>query len=726
MRTACLARNCGTLAVALVAAAVVVSAPSTAEAQSSAPYAGAVLATGGLEGYWRLGETSGTEAAEASGRAAPGTYLGTPRLGARGALSADADHSAQFDGVDDELQAGAAPVAAAATLEGWFFWEAGVALMRDATSSAGWILAYESGGMVAYRVGGTTFTTTLPTADLRDGWHHVAVTAAGGSTALYVDGALVHSGTGASAVPAVLPWHVMRNGTTSQFTRGRADEVAVYGTALDAATILAHFRAGRDTTDGVAPTAPAGLVATARLGRVELDWNDVADADLDGYDVFRATSAAGPFTTVNASRLGASAFTDTSVTGGTAYVYAVTASDVANHRSGQSAPVSATPLTTADLLRRHAPYLRYESQETYFADSAAEMTDNFVAGKRQNVLVGGDGTRVAAADPVDALPNLSLGFLGDPAYANGRTATTSDFLDAANGFYQQDAQRLRTAGYGDRVYGRALTSGGKTWLQYWFFSYYNPQNVIGFGVHEGDWEFIQVGLDADGTPDVATYGQHDGGERCAWSRVQRTSAGAPIVYVALASHASYFASGVNGRGLLPDDYHRGGGYQVAPTLEIVTASTPFIAWRGKWGASSSSPVAPRRQGKWSAPNSFDADADACTVGATQATATARARELGTEVPAPEITATRDGARLSIRYRFATLGGEPRRRPATLLLSVVRDGAPDDTAARRVRVRHRDGLASLRLPPGGDGPYTVSASAFTRHGSRSAVVREPLR
>ena len=130
---------------------------------------------------------------------------------------------------------------------------------------------------------------------------------------------------------------------------------------------------------------------------------------------------------------------------------------------------------------------------------------------------------------------------------------------------------MRAAGYGDRVYGRAVTTvGGKTWLQYWLFSYYNPQNVLGFGVHEGDWEFVQVGLNADGAPDVATYAQHDGGERCAWSSVQRTTGGAPVVYVALASHASYFSSGVNPRGFYPDDYHRGGGYQVRPALEIVT------------------------------------------------------------------------------------------------------------------------------------------------------------
>ena len=96
----------------MLAAAVAGAVPASAAAQ----YADAVLATPGLEGYWRLGELGGTAAADASGRAAPGSYLGAPGLGARGALSGDADPAARFDGVDDELQAGGAPVAA--TLEG--------------------------------------------------------------------------------------------------------------------------------------------------------------------------------------------------------------------------------------------------------------------------------------------------------------------------------------------------------------------------------------------------------------------------------------------------------------------------------------------------------------------------------------------------------------------------------------------------------------------------------
>jgi hypothetical protein len=219
---------------------------------------------------------------------------------------------------------------------------------------------------------------------------------------------------------------------------------------------------------------------------------------------------------------------------------------------------------------------------------------------------------------------------------------------------------------------------------------------------------------------VATYAQHGGGERCAWSQVQRTAADAPVVYVALASHASYLSSGVNPRGFYPDDYHRGGGYQVRPALELVTPSTPFMAWRGKWGASSSSPVAPRRQAKWSDPTGFNASAGSCTVGTSQTSATTSARDAGSRVPAPEITVTRDRSRATARYRF-----EHRGATRTLLLSVSASGAPDVATARRTPVRRRDGMVSLHLPPASSGPYVVSASAFSQRGARSRVVRATL-
>jgi hypothetical protein len=275
---------------------------------------------------------------------------------------------------------------------------------------------------------------------------------------------------------------------------------------------------------------------------------------------------------------------------------------------------------------------------------------------------------------------------------------------------------MRAAGYGDRIYGRVVSSAGRTWLQYWLFYYYNPQNVLGFGVHEGDWEFVQVALDSDGAPTVATYAQHDGGERCAWSHVQRTSAGAPVVYVALASHASYFASGVATRGWLPDDHHRGDGYRVRPQLEVVTASTPFMAWRGRWGASSSSPIAPRRQGKWGDPAGFESNAAACT--ATSSATAATRRPPRSSVPAPRVRVRRLDDAVVVDYRFPTA----RRRPDTLLVSVAPPGEPDVATARRAAIRARTGTVRLALAPAAGGPVVVQVSAFSQRGTRSAVRR----
>jgi hypothetical protein len=83
---------------------------------------------------------------------------------------------------------------------------------------------------------------------VQDGWHHFAVTKDSREVRLYVDARrlpLRVTSTGSPA-PSAGPWHVMRNGRfTGQFTQGRADEVAVYTTALTPADIQRHFELGR-------------------------------------------------------------------------------------------------------------------------------------------------------------------------------------------------------------------------------------------------------------------------------------------------------------------------------------------------------------------------------------------------------------------------------------------------------------------------------------------------
>jgi BNR repeat-containing family member/PKD domain/Concanavalin A-like lectin/glucanases superfamily len=218
----------------------------TASATAPSRYRDTVLATSGRTGYWRLGEATGTTAADEAGTS-PGTYLGGFLLDQVGAIVGDSNSSVRFDGVGGEMSAGGPALAASGSLEGWFDWRGGVALMRDASSAGGtgWILAFDSGGSLLYRLGGKSFNTGRTTASVQNGWHHFVVTKDGGNVAFYLDGQLVHSGTGAGSVAPTMPWHVMKNGGYAQFAAGGADEVAVYNVPLSAATVQQHYNVGR-------------------------------------------------------------------------------------------------------------------------------------------------------------------------------------------------------------------------------------------------------------------------------------------------------------------------------------------------------------------------------------------------------------------------------------------------------------------------------------------------
>ena len=216
----------------------------TSQPPPPSSYRDTILDTPGLVSYWRLGEGSGSVAADEKG-ANPGSHSGSPALGQPGAIAGDSNTAVGYDGTNDKTSAPGPALSTQGSIEGWFYWEAGVALMRDNTTTGGWILAFDSAGKLAYRVGGTTYVTARSTASLRGGWHHVTLTRSGGSTAFYIDGVLVHQGTGAGGAASQMSWRVMQNGTyEDQYSRGRADEVAIYNTALSAATVQQHYDAG--------------------------------------------------------------------------------------------------------------------------------------------------------------------------------------------------------------------------------------------------------------------------------------------------------------------------------------------------------------------------------------------------------------------------------------------------------------------------------------------------
>jgi aryl-phospho-beta-D-glucosidase BglC (GH1 family) len=96
--------------------------------------------------------------------------------------------------------------------------------------------------------------------------------------------------------------------------------------------------------DVIAPTAPTNLYANGARRKVILSWTastDTGGSGLAGYEVWRATSAAGPFTLL--ARPTTTGYQDTAVTSRVPYWYVAYAYDAGGNRSGASNTVSASP-----------------------------------------------------------------------------------------------------------------------------------------------------------------------------------------------------------------------------------------------------------------------------------------------------------------------------------------------------------------------------------------------
>jgi hypothetical protein len=258
------------------------------------------------------------------------------------------------------------------------------------------------------------------------------------------------------------------------------------------------------------------------------------------------------------------------------------------------------PEADEELLRKHRPQLLYDSLEAYFADHPAQMAVN-----PGNELRRGDGTVVARAPfALDAL-----------AYDG---AKKDDVLAVKGKDYDKQYARLREAHpeLRNHLIARvAKDRHGATWLQYWLWYFYNDYRLTAnVGLHEGDWEMVQLRLDADGAPDYAVYNQHKKAQRRPWDRVEKDKENPdrPVVYVARGSHASYFERGVHPTEVWADVCD-GGRRAPEPTLLIVDGSEAWITWPGHWGdtkprnaAESDSPTGPGRKKEWNDPaRAFD-------------------------------------------------------------------------------------------------------------------------
>ena len=307
------------------------------------------------------------------------------------------------------------------------------------------------------------------------------------------------------------------------------------------------------------------------------------------------------------------------------------------------------------LLKRFTPALRYDSNEQFFADDAAQFTDAPGIALRRAGVGQAPGAVIATAGGAAGKPKLALDFLGPTVYANGAAVEKTDTIGVRGKDYRAQYVKLRVArpDLNNRVYGRAVDANGRLWLQYWFWYFYNDyQLALGFGTHEGDWECVQLRMAPDGdAPDVAVYAQHRHGEKRAWQDVEKVAGNpdAPVVYVGRGSHAGYFEKGYHQTEAF---YDLADGKRPAPklTLEIIEDATHgWLRWPGRWGdtmppdhdkidLAQSSPTGPGTKKQWRNPNRLLDNAVAS--------------KLRTAPAAPDVAVTRGtGDRMQIDYDF---------------------------------------------------------------------------
>jgi hypothetical protein len=203
--------------------------------------------------YWRLGESSGTTAADASGNGRTGTYSGGYTLGTTGLITGDSNTAVTFNGTTALVTASDTADLTAFTIEAWIKAGSGTTggiAGRDSTVDASRIFYIDMNGtkpeVVVFKNGTTVGSVLGPTAVNDNVRHHIVGTYDGTITRLYVDG--VQVGTPSTTVSGALPTANTafvvggRRSGAAEFN-GVIDEVAYYTTALPSTRIAAHYAA---------------------------------------------------------------------------------------------------------------------------------------------------------------------------------------------------------------------------------------------------------------------------------------------------------------------------------------------------------------------------------------------------------------------------------------------------------------------------------------------------
>jgi Concanavalin A-like lectin/glucanases superfamily len=232
--------------------------PYSFSAPTGASYYDEVIADN-PDGYWRLGESSGTTAVDEIG-ANNGTYINSPTLGDAGAIGGDSDTAITFAGTGNQgVNCGSVAnyTTSDFTIEFWinavsFASTANavvcVVIFRGQYQQTGYYVGIGTDGSVGLNTnqsGAIQSTGTAAGAVSVLTWNHIVITRQGSTVLIYVNGVDVTSSAGTHTNPDSSPDQFVigdynANGWTPNATM---DEVAIYSTALSAARVAAHYNA---------------------------------------------------------------------------------------------------------------------------------------------------------------------------------------------------------------------------------------------------------------------------------------------------------------------------------------------------------------------------------------------------------------------------------------------------------------------------------------------------
>jgi PKD repeat protein len=241
--------------------------------------------------YWRLGESTGSAAADSGQQENPGTYAGGVTQGLTGALSGVNNSAASFgagSGVSSNAQFNNP---ATYSLETWFntTTTVGGKLIGFGNAQTGQSSSYDrhvymqDDGTLVFGTYTGQLNTVTSGSPYNDGnWHHAVAIQSSGGMKLYVDGVLVGTNPQTGAQDYSGYWRIGGDTTwssSSPWFNGKLDEVAVYSSALSAQDIANHYSLGSSAAPAnVAPTA----AFTSTVDHLSASFDGSTSADSDG------------------------------------------------------------------------------------------------------------------------------------------------------------------------------------------------------------------------------------------------------------------------------------------------------------------------------------------------------------------------------------------------------------------------------------------------------------